>query len=341
MNWSVTENTTEPGRSPWRVLDPTGQPAAWINEFLDAQALRALSPLTLRMYAFQLLHFARWWSDREPAWSAPGPTAIADYIRFQLSQQPPPAAVTINARLELVRRLCHFHFGPQGSGEDSRLRRRYWRRIESNFGGPRAAQSNLRLREPRPVIVPLPAEDVARFWASFHRCRDLALVALLLLHGLRSREVLSLRIADIWFSQAQIRVQGKGRRQRILPAHPKTLRLLDVYLRSERPATASPFVFVALQGKTRGLPMTPAGLRSLFRSHRRSSQVPNANPHRFRHTFGADMVRAGVSIPALMHLLGHTHVHTTMRYVSLSLADVWREFERAAGSMLAAVREPS
>ena len=75
--------------------------------------------------------------------------------------------------------------------------------------------------------------------------------------------------------------------------------------------------------------MTPAGLRSLFRHHRKSSEVPQANAHRLRHTFGTDMARAGVSLPALMQLMGHAQIHTTMRYVQLSPEDVWREYTRA------------
>jgi site-specific recombinase XerD len=67
----------------------------------------------------------------------------------------------------------------------------------------------------------------------------------------------------------------------------------------------------------------------LFRHHRRQSHVPRANPHRFRHTFGADMVRAGVSLPALMSLMGHAHIRTTLRYVQLSPQDVWREYAQA------------
>ena len=51
--------------------------------------------------------------------------------------------------------------------------------------------------------------------------------------------------------------------------------------------------------------MTPAGLRSLFRYHRHTTGVQLANPHRFRHTFASDMVRAGISLPALMQLMGH------------------------------------
>ena len=88
--------------------------------------------------------------------------------------------------------------------------------------------------------------------------------------------------------------------------------------------------------------MTPAGLRSLFRHHRRIARVPLANPHRFRHTFGADMVRCGISLPALMHLMGHSRIPTTMLYVRLSPEDVWREYRRALQNRtpLSAPRQP-
>jgi site-specific recombinase XerD len=77
--------------------------------------------------------------------------------------------------------------------------------------------------------------------------------------------------------------------------------------------------------------MTAAGLRSLFRHHRLGSKVAQANPHRFRHTFAADMVRAGISLPALQHLMGHCQIHTTMLYIHLAPGDVWREYARAVG----------
>jgi site-specific recombinase XerD len=41
------------------------------------------------------------------------------------------------------------------------------------------------------------------------------------------------------------------------------------------------------------------------------------------------MVRAGISLPALQHLMGHAHIHTTMLYVQLAPQDVWREYARA------------
>jgi site-specific recombinase XerD len=151
----------------------------------------------------------------------------------------------------------------------------------------------------------------------------------MLLDGLRSCEVLSLQLEDLQLADAQMRVIGKGNKTRVLPLPREVIDVLQNYLRLERPWTNSPSLFVCLKGRHRGQSMTTAGLRSLFRSHRVGSQVSQANPHRLRHTFGADMVRAGISLPALQHLMGHSQIHTTMLYVLLAPQDVWREYARA------------
>jgi integrase len=143
--------------------------------------------------------------------------------------------------------------------------------------------ADLKVKVPARVIVPLQTEQVARFWRSFRTARDLSLVALMLLSGLRSREVLELKLEDLLFREAQVRVHGKGSRVRLMPLPPETIRILQCWLRTERPLTNAPEVFVSVKGKARGCPMTPAGLRSLFRHHRATSGVPQANPHRFRH----------------------------------------------------------
>lgn len=323
------------GRSPWRILDDAGQPVPWLNDFLDAQAVRGLQPLSLRMYAVQLLHFGRWWNRVYGAWKRPEATMFAAYIRAQLGQQPPPETPTINARLGMVHRLCRFHFAEEAGWQDLRLRQRYMRRSLLGYGPAHLRWAQLRLKQPRPVITPLTSEQVARFWGSFRNCRDMALVALMLLNGLRSREVLAVRLDDVAFAEAQLRVHGKGRKQRLMPLPPETLRLLDLYLRTERPASASPFLFLCLKGPARGQPLTPAGVRSLFRYHRRTTGVAAANPHRFRHTFGADAVRDGISLPALQQLMGHAHIQTTLLYVNLSPADVWREYAHAVAAKTA------
>jgi integrase len=125
----------------------------------------------------------------------------------------------------------------------------------------------------------------------------------MLLDGLRSQEVRDLNREDLLLPEAQL--PGKGNKPRMLPLAPKAVQLLDHYLRLERPDAPTAPLFVSLKGPARGARMTPAGLRSLFRYHRQTTGVKLANPHRFRHTFASDMLRGGVSLPALMRLMGH------------------------------------
>jgi len=166
-----------------------------------------------------------------------------------------------------------------------------------------------------------------RKWS--RKVQNASLVGLMLLDGLRSCEVLALQLEDLQLADAQMRVLGKGNKQRLLPLPQEIIEALQNYLCMERPITHSRSLFVCLKGRHRGQPMTSAGLRSLFRHPRAGSQVPEANPHRFRHTFGADMVRAGISLPALQQLMGHSQICTTMLYVQLAPKDVWSEYTRA------------
>ncbi len=76
---------------------------------------------------------------------------------------------------------------------------------------PRWAISRLRVKVPKRTIVPLSVDEVARFWADFRSTRDLAIVGLMLLQGLRSAEVLALNPEDLLLSEGQLRVRGKGR----------------------------------------------------------------------------------------------------------------------------------
>ena len=196
------------------------------------------------------------------------------------------------------------------------------------LGRSRITMSRVRVKAPKRNIVPLSVDEVARFWSSFRTSRDLAIVGLMLLQGLRSAEVLALNRDDLLLSEAQLRVRGKGSKLRFLPLAPESIQLLDHYLRLERPDPCTA-LFVSLKGCTRGARMTAAGLRSLFRYHRRTTGVTLANPHRFRHTFASDMVRAGLSLPALMQLMGHADIQTTLLYVQVTPQDVYLQYARA------------
>ncbi len=317
------------GASPYRLLDADDREVTLINDFLDAQCIRGLSPRTLRAYGYDLLNFANWWFRSTRELRRINQSHLLNYVRYQLESEPPPTPQTINHRLVVLRCLHRFYCGCDIPAEEARLGSTYTRHDPFGYGRRRRTRRGLRLKQPRRIVMPLSAEEVSTFWRSFRSYRDISLIALMLFDGLRSREVMELQLADLSLSEAQIRVHGKGNKDRILPLAQETAAVLQLYILRERPLTSSPSLFVCLKGSRRGQPITPAGLRSLFRHHRIRTGVLQANPHHFRHTFGSDMVRAGVSLPALMRLMGHSDIHTTMLYVQLSPQDVWREYYAA------------
>jgi integrase/recombinase XerD len=321
------------GISPYRIVDQQDHEIRWINDFLDAQHVHSFSPRSVRSYGYDLLNFTRWWCQRKsPSLLRLNESRLRDYVRYQLESLPKPTPQTINHRLTVVRGLYRFHYArelPRGCGSIDFMHKTQRLFRPFGYGRPRRVVGGLRLRQTRRVVVPLSAEEISRFWASFHTYRDLSVTALMLFNGLRSREVIGLRLEELRLSDGQFRVLGKGNKERVLPLSEDTIQILERYLEIERPRVSSPYVFLCLKGPQRGNPMTPAGLRSLFRHHRRRTKVPLANPHRFRHTFGSTMARSGVSLLALMHLMGHSQIHTTMLYVSLSPEDIWREYHKA------------
>jgi integrase len=339
MSFRIVPQPAHPARCPFRIVEQTtGREVDWVNRYLDGEYLRRLAPLTVRSYAYVLLHFLRWWESLHHTGTVTldvlTDSTLLDYVRFQSSQRPPCSGTTINQRVNVVDRALRCTFPDAPPQVAPAMQKNYWRRAPMGLGRPVPARSRLRVKEAKPTIVPLSVDEVARFWSSFRTSRDLAIVGLMLLQGLRSREVIALNREDVRLPEAQICVRGKGEKTRFLPLAPEAVQLLDHYLCLERPPVATPSLFVSLKGHARGARMTPAGLRSLFRHHRRTTGVKKANPHRFRHTFATDMVRAGVSLPALMRLMGHANIQTTLVYVEITPMDVYQQYARAAAQLV-------
>jgi site-specific recombinase XerD len=339
----VHQPSTNQTRSPYRVIvQATGREIDWINQYLDYETLRRLADNTLRSYAHELLHFLRWRESVHHTGAitknALTESTLLDYVRFQSGQQRQLSGATINQRVAIVDRALRTAF-PDAPGQIAPgFQQTYWQRAPMGIGRPRLALSRLRVKTPKRTIVPLSVDEVARFWSSFRTSRDLAIVGLMLLQGLRSQEVLDLNRDDLLLPEAQVRVRGKGNKTRFLPLAPEAAQLLDHYLRLERPTTSTNALFVSLKGAARGTRMTPAGLRSLFRYHRRTTGVKIANPHRAqrapRHTFASDMVRGGVSLPALMQLMGHAQIQTTLVYMQVTPLEVYQQYTRAVAQLI-------
>jgi len=311
------------------LLDCTGQPIGPINLFLQSCCVRALSPATVRTYAFALRDAWRWLQSHPQKLQTLTEAHLLEYLDWLSHHESRVLAPrSINLRLLLLRMLYRFHTGhdlPHSPRSVSLRATPSERRVRAQLDYPRSPQPLLRpVRVKVPNLLPaaLGVDQIATFLASLRTFRDRSLVALALLCGLRSCELLSLRLADVDWDQKLIRVRGKGSKDRLVPMADPVVSLLIRYGSLERPSTPDDRLFVVLKGPRRGAPMTAAGLRSLFRYHRRRAGVPEAHPHRLRHTFARELVRAGVPLPALMRLMGHSHIEMTLRYVNLSVQDL-------------------
>ena len=304
------------------------------NRLLRALTLRGLSTHTVRSYGFDLVTIFRWMDLTERKLK---PLTDADLMELLAAQrEAKSAAKTINRRLLVCRILYRYAFDkeiPSAPGV-SRPARYYMGQGYDPYLGifsvRRAGKLKLSVKDDSKVVEPLTAAQVNELLRLTTRYRDTLIVLLMLLCGLRSREVLSLRLFNMDLRERSIRIMGKGRKERILPLPDPVIALTEKYLRHERPSgSASDALFVVLQGSRRGSPMTPAGLRSLFRIRRRRDELQKANAHRLRHTFGANMAHAGVKLPVLQKMMGHAHPKTTLTYIQLSVADIREEYDRA------------
>jgi integrase/recombinase XerC len=99
-----------------------------------------------------------------------------------------------------------------------------------------------------------------------------------------------LRLADVDMGLRWVRVVGGGGKERFVPVDDAFFTECAAYLRSERPrGCRTPQCFVDLHGPTRGRPMTEAGLRKVFRTHRARSGATRVPPHRLRHNYGTEL----------------------------------------------------
>jgi site-specific recombinase XerD len=125
-------------------------------------------------------------------------------------------------------------------------------------------------------------------------------------------------------------VTGKGGRERVVPVDRAFFTELAGYLRDERPeGCATPQCFVVLRGPSAGGPLTEAGMRSVFRTHRARSGALRVRSHRLRHSYGTELAAAGIDLLVLRELMGHASPETTAGYVHLSVAMLATEYAAA------------
>jgi site-specific recombinase XerD len=176
-----------------------------------------------------------------------------------------------------------------------------------------------------------PAE-VDQLTAALRTHRDRAMVAAMVLGGLRRSEVLGLRMEDLRPAERRVFIaDGKGGHQRLVPISSRFFTEVVAYLDTERPAGANTSrVFVVLKGPNRGKPLSVRGLDEMLTGARRRAGLAHATCHELRHTCLTRLREAGMALEAVQAQAGHASIETTRIY--LHLADDWlaNQYRKAA-----------
>lgn len=154
--------------------------------------------------------------------------------------------------------------------------------------------------------------------------RDKALLMLLYNTGARVSEIVALELDDLRLDDsAQIRLLGKGRKQRSCPLWAETATVLNSYLHqraAKEPGTQQVFL------NANGTPITRFGIRYITRKYGAQAQVKQpdmtakrVNPHTIRHTSAMHLLRAENDINMVSYWLGHADINTTHIYVEIDM----------------------
>lgn len=196
----------------------------------------------------------------------------------------------------------------------------------------RPAQGVPLVRTPRTLPRILAPAEVDALTSALRTHRDRAMVAAMLLGGLRRCEVLGLRLDDVRAGDRQLFVaNGKGGHQRSVPISPRFFEHLAAYLDTERPADAdTDAVFLALKRPHRGAPLSAKGLEQVLESARERAGLAHGSCHQLRHTCLTRLPQAGMALEAVQAQAGHVSIESTRIY--LHLADDWlaSQYRRAA-----------
>jgi site-specific recombinase XerD len=191
--------------------------------------------------------------------------------------------------------------------------------------------------EPRYLPRPLSPQEDQLVQQELRRTDDLYANALLLIRatGIRIGECIHLPLdclQQVGTEQWALHVPlGKLHTERLVPADPEVRRIVERILAlhtSAPPARLAKSQGFLLPRHGARYPLAP--LRStLDQAAKRAGCFTHVTPHRLRHSFATEMLRLGVSLPALMKLLGHKDIRMTLRYVEVTQQDLQREFHQA------------
>jgi tyrosine recombinase XerC len=160
--------------------------------------------------------------------------------------------------------------------------------------------------------------------------RDRAMLELAYSCGLRCEEIINLDLDWVDFESEQLRVHGKGGKQRLLPIGEPAQRALERYLATARPALVTDPAEQALLLSKRGRRLSGSDVRRrLQRWVREAAVTGGVSPHSLRHSFATHLLEGGADLRVIQELLGHASISTTQIYTRVDPSRLRRQYAQA------------
>jgi site-specific recombinase XerD len=320
------------------VTEATPPPA--LERYLRSLGARDTSPHTQRSYKATLTAYLGWLAERGVDWRSPTRTDLRAYLAELGAQM---ARSSTAQRLAAIRSFHRFAVreglatgDPWGAIATPRLPRRLPRVLEVEEVDRLLAAVDADLDGPDGR----PATDLTVAIA----IRDRALVETAYAAGLRISELAAADLGSLDLRRGEIRVLGKGRKERIgLLGRPARAALAG-YLEDGRPILAErrgvgDAVPTEVFLNHRGAPLGVRGLRYRLDLLRRRSGLPaGVSPHTLRHSFATHLLEGGADLRVVQELLGHESLATTQVYTHVSPARLRAAYR---GAHPRATRQPA
>jgi site-specific recombinase XerD len=290
------------------------------GRFLLSIRARDASENTIRSYATAVGAYLEWLEARDADWRAPSRADLRAYLARLVTSG---ARSTVSQRLAAIR---SFH--------------RYATRAGLAAGDPWGGIATPRI--PRRLPKVLEVEQIERLLdavdavdagarraspaASAIALRDRAIVEVAYAAGLRISELASAELGSLDLRRGEVRVLGKGRKERIGLLGRPAREALEAYLDAGRPALVArrrgtgpepDAIFLNHDGEAIGV----RGLRFRIERLCRAAGLPEGvSPHTLRHSFATHLLDGGADLRVVQELLGHESLATTQVYTHVSPA---------------------
>ncbi|MNX68449.1 Tyrosine recombinase XerD [compost metagenome] len=265
-----------------------------VEEYLSDLRAENRSPHTLKNYRADLLAFQRFYQGALEALSA---TVLRQYFAG-MGEASPATQARRRASLKSFLGWCYQH--------------------DLTPTNPMEKLGSVKLPETQPRALAL--AEVDKILSVIKNDRDRVLFTLLSETGLRISEALALKVEDLRFDAQELRVNGKGQKERTaFLTKTESLRLLRRYLRKS--GITSGFVFPPDERKQRagasGKPLTYSVICRAWSRYCAEAGI-DCTIHQLRHSYATDLINRGVRVEMVSKLLGHKNLQTTQRYATVS-----------------------